>query len=515
MRRLALFAALFALGVAPAHAARGPVLVELKGESGAFALQAAGGTLVSSALRIWKVPGVAATRLVPRLSAAGAVRVVEPDRLMLRPYARRDVTDPLVPQEWWIPTVGADSVVPPGPGVPVTVIDAGLDMTHPEFASRLNTTVLNEQTLVGEEEAHATAVDSVVGAPVNGIGLIGVYPRADLRAYDASPSDAIDEASVIHGIVLASQAGRGVINLSLGSPDKGFLMAQAIVLAFGRGVIVVVAAGNQFENGNPLSYPASDPHVLTVGATMEGDRPAPFSSTSPAMDLAAPGVDIPAAVPLVDDPTGYTLVEGTSFSSPIVAGAAAWVWTARPTLEKTQVFDLMRLSAKDIWEPGWDRNTGFGLLDIPNALAQAAPPIDPLEPNDDIDQVKARGIFSVAKPLVKGALKARAAAVDDPDDVYRVNVPAHSVLTVTMKPAANLNLRLWGPRTRSVTENGIDRLDDLLADSSRTGAQAEAVRWTNRGKKAVVVYADVFFPPTSTEPRVSYALTVKTARARP
>ena len=329
--------------------------------------------------------------------------------------------------------------------------------------------MLNEQTLVGEEEAHATAVGSVVGAPVNGVGIVGVYPQAALRAYDASPSDAIDEAAVIRGIVLASQAGRGVINLSLGSADRSEFMADAIVLAFGRGSIVVVAAGNQFENGNPLSYPANDPHVLTVGATTEGDRPAAFSSASAALDLAAPGVDIPAAVPLVDDPTGYTTVDGTSFSSPLVAGATAWVWTVRPTLETTQVFDLMRLSAKDIWSPGWDRDTGFGLLDIPSALTQAPPPVDPLEPNDDIDQVKARGLFAVAKPLVKGTLKARAAAVDDPDDVYRVNVPAHATLTATIKPDANLNLRLWGPLTRSVSENGIDRVRDLLASSSRSG----------------------------------------------
>ena len=514
MRRLAVLAALLVLGAAPAHAAPGQVLVELNGESGAFALQASGGTLVSPALRIWKVPGTAATRLVPRLRAAGAARAVEPDRLLLCPYARRAFTDPLVPEEWWIPTVGADSVVAPGPGVPVTVIDAGLDMTHPEFANRPTTTVLNQQTLVGQEEAHATAVASVAGAPANGLGLVGVYPQAALKVYDASPSDAIDEGSLIAGIDLASRAGRGVINLSLGSADDSEFIARAIVLAFGRGSIVVVAAGNQFEDGNPLSYPANDPHVLTVGATMEGDQPAPFSSTSAAMDLAAPGVDIPAAVPLADDPSGYTTVDGTSFSSPLVAGAAAWVWTERPALEKTQVFDLMRLSAKDVWSPGWDRNTGYGLLDIPNALSMAPPPIDPLEPNDDIDQVKARGIFAVAKPLVKGTLRARAAAVDDPHDVYRVNVPAQQTLTTSIKPDANLNLRLWGPLTRSVTETESAGVHDLLASSSRAGTQADVLRWTNRGKKTVVVYADVFFPPGGTAPEVGYSLTVKTARAR-
>ena len=534
MRSLAALAVLLALGAAPAHAARGlappplpgpralqaigasgPALVELNGESGAFALQAAGGKLVSPALRLWKVAGAATAGLLPRLVAAGAVTAVEPDRRMLRPFESRDTTDPLVPTEWWIPKIGADTVAAPGPGVPVTVIDAGLDMTHPEFVSRPNTSALNPQTIVGQEDEHGTAVSSVVGAPVNGVGVVGVYPQAVLRAFDASPGDPIDEASVIQGITQASLAGRGVINLSLGGPDQSFFMAQAIVLAFGRGTITVAAAGNEFQNGNPLSFPADDPHVLTVAATTEDDKPASFSSSSSAVDLAAPGVDIPVAVPLVDDASGYTTLDGTSFSSPLVAGSTAWVWTVRPTLEKTQVYDLMRWSAKDIWDNGWDKDTGFGLLSIPSALATTPPPIDPLEPNDNIDQVKAGGLFSVAKPLVKGSFKARVDFTDDPEDVYRINVPVHTTLTVTMKPDANVTLELWGPGTTTVTETGAARLHDLLGISAKPGTQAETIRWTNKGKKAVVVYSDVYFPTKSTALDADYALTVKTARARP
>ena len=534
MRTLTALAVLFALGAAPAHAARGlappplpgpralqaigasgPALVELKSGSGAFALQAAGGTQVSPALRLWKLPGAAAARLLPRLAAAGVVNAVEPDRRMFQPFAARDVTDPLVPTEWWIPTVGADSVVPPGPGVPVTVIDAGLDMTHPEFVSRPDTSVLNTQTVVGQDDEHGTAVSSVVGAPVNGVGVVGIYPQAVLRAFDASPNDAIDEATVIQGITQASLAGRGVINLSLGGPTQSFLMEEAIVLAFGRGTITVAAAGNEFQNGNPMSFPADDPHVLTVAATTEDDKPAAFSSASSAVDLAAPGVDIPIAVPLADDATGYTTGDGTSFSSPLVAGATAWVWTARPTLEKTQVYDLMRWSAKDIWDSGWDKDTGFGLLNIPNALSQSPPPIDPLEPNDDVNQVRARGLFPTAKPLVKGTFTARADYTDDPEDVYRVNVPAHTTLTVTMKPDADITLELWGPLTQTVTETGSARRRDLLGISGRPGTQAETIRWTNKGTKAVVVYSDVYFPTGSSALDADYTMTVKTARARP
>jgi subtilisin family serine protease len=514
MRLLVALVVLVGLGAAPAQASRGAALVQLKGPSGAFALQAAGGTLVSSALHLWKLPGAAAARLVPRLAAAGAVSAVEPDQVMLRPFASRDVPDPLVPQEWWIPVIGADTVVPPGPGVPVTVIDSGVDLTHPEFAARPNTSALNQQTLVGRDEDHGTAVSSVVGAPVNGLGLAGVYPQAVLRVFDTSPSDVIDEALVIQGIVAASQAGRGVINLSLGGADQSDFMAQAIVLAFGRGTITVAAAGNEFLNGNELWYPAGYPHVLTVAATTQEDKPAVFSGASAAVDLAAPGTQIPVAVPLTVDSSGYTTLNGTSFAAPLVAGATAWVWTARPTLDTTQVFDLMRWSARDIWEPGRDKDTGYGILDIPAALTRSPPPVDPLEPNDDVEQVKAGGIFSAAKPFVKGSFKARVDLTEDPADLYRVNVPARSTLTVTVKPDANVNLELWRALTRSVTETGDERRHDLLAISARPGVQTDVVRWTNTGKKAIVAYADVYFPARSAAHDADYTIAIRTARVR-
>jgi len=533
MRRLAALVVLCALGAAPAHASRGfappplpgpralqamsrhgAVLVELDGEAGAFALRAAGGTMISSALRIWKVPGPAAALLVPRLEAAGAVRVVEPDRAHLHPFARLDQTDPLVPTEWWIPVVGADTVVAPGPGVPVTMIDSGLDVTHPEFANRPDTSLLNQQTIVTHDDSHGTATSSVVGAPVNGVGLVGVYPQAVLRMFDASPGAEISHAAVIQGILQASLSGRGVINLSLGGPEPDFLEEQAIDLAFGRGAIVVAAAGNEFLKGNPLSYPASDPHVLTVAATTPDAKPANFSSASAAVDLSAPGVDIPVAVPLSVDPTGYATEDGTSFSAPLVSGATAWVWTVRPTLEKTQLYDLMRWSAKDIWDNGWDKDTGFGLLDIPAALTEAPPPVDPQEPNDDIDHVKAGGLFVLPKPLVKGTFTARLDLTDDPEDVYRISVPANSSVTLTMKPDDNVDLELWGARTVTVGETGAARRRDLLGFSSKPAKQADVVRWTNKGKSAVVAYADVYFPSSAKALDASYTLAVKTARAR-
>ena len=143
------------------------------------------------------------------------------------------------------------------------------------------------------------------------------------------------------------------------------------------------------------------------------------------------------------------------------------------------------------------------------------PPIDPLEPNDDINQVKAGGLFRVAKPLVKGTFASRVDFTDDPEDVYRVDVPAHSTLTVTMKPTLNLTLEVWGPQTETVGETGTAQHRDLLGVSTRPGTQLETVRWTNTRAKAVVVYTDVYFPFGSKAFNANFTISIKTALARP
>ena len=95
--------------------------------------------------------------------------------------------------------------------------------------------------------------------------------------------------------------------------------------------------------------------MLTVAATDSATGRRRFSTASLQVDLAAPGVEIPAAIPVAFNADGYATLSGTSFAAPIVAGAAAWVWTARPQLDNTQVFDLMRWSAtRPRSEPGFD-----------------------------------------------------------------------------------------------------------------------------------------------------------------
>jgi subtilisin family serine protease len=293
-----------------------------------------------------------------------------------RPPLQREAIDPLIGLQWWRVAVGADRVDPPGPGTPVTVIDSGVDTSHPEFTGRPDTTLLNAQTTNGEDEDHGTEVTSVIGAR-----KVGVYPEAVLNVWDASPFGFLNEGAAIEGIYEAARRGPGVINLSFGGEDDDPLLDDAIQFAFRSGSLVVAAAGNEALDGSPPNFPAFYPHVLTVGATDETGQVAPFSTLSATVDMAAPGVRIPVAEPLAQEASGYIVASGTSFASPLVAGAAAWVWTRRPDLDNTQLFELMRRSARDIAAPGFDNASGYGLLNIPNALNFRTPMSDPQEPN--------------------------------------------------------------------------------------------------------------------------------------
>jgi len=473
--RLLIVLALFFVAAAPARAD----LVELNwahAHKGAQLARAAGGTELAHALRIWRVPSYQ----VAELRRAGVVRVSRTEQLIPTfATAQQQATDPLVPLQWWRAAIGSDRVDSPGAGKPVTVVDSGVDLTHPEFATRPNTTALNAQTTTDVDEDHGTEVSSVVAAPNNGVGIVGIYPDAVLRVWDASPFGFLNEGAAIQGIYEAARRGPGVINLSFGGEDDDPLLDDAIRFAFRSGSLVVAAAGNDALSGNPPNFPAFYAHVLTVGATNEAGQVASFSTVSPSVDMAAPGVRIPVAEPTSQDVSGYILASGTSFASPLVAGAAAWVWTVRPELDNTQLFEVMRRATTDIAAPGFDNASGYGLLNIPSALNFKAPVRDPQEPNEKPRQIEPHGLFADGTPSLTapgrttGSISARVDRSEDPIDLYRVWAPAGRTLRtqVTGSVLVRLVERTTHERTLAAGKHGV-------------------ATYRNKGK-GVYVYAEV------------------------
>ncbi len=484
-------------------------------------LRRVGGRELDSSLGLWRLPSWEAQRLLPKLERLRLVRSVTPDVPVGTDPENASgffgqFSDPLSTTEWWPSHVGVANWTGPGPGVPLTMIDSGVDLSHEEFAGRPNTFALNTQTFQSGDgdEAHGTATASVAAAPVNAKGIVGIYPQAKLQLWDASPDGQLTVGDEIAGLAAARIRGRGVINLSLGGVNRIPVEEHAILNAFGAGVLIVASAGNDRMEGNPLSYPASFAHVLTVGATNESDRVTVFSSISPAMDLAAPGQDMTAAIPTYWDPAGYTTADGTSFSAPLVAGASAAVWTLRPTLTNTQLFDVMRHSARDVGKRGWDADTGYGILNVADALTRKPPATDPQEPNEDVYLVKPNGLTLAGKPALTrpgrphAALKAQLERREDPEDVYRAWLPARGKLVVTVRPTADVSLEVWGRNTRSVFERGAAARRDLIGVSAHGGKRFERVTLKGRGV-GQFVYIDVFLAKKVVQ--ASYSVSVAPA----
>ena len=469
-----LLAAAFSGLTAETQAAAGPAtLVQLRAgapRSAARTLAAAGATLVVPTLRLWRLPSGRGARALQVLRAAGLFTFVEREHVYR--VAAATVDEPLQSTEWWRAAVRVDGLTPPGPGVPLTIVDSGVFFGHQEFIGRPDFVALNVQEPAPLGGRHGTEVASVAAAPANGIGLLGFYPTALFRSYDASLGDGtrLPSSDIAAGIVVAAAAGRTVINLSLGGNTADAAIEAAVSQAVRSGSLVVAASGNSGLEGNVLSYPGASPHVLTVGATDQNDAVAPFSTQSPFVDLAAPGVDIPVATALDN---GFGVASGTSFASPMVAAAAAWLWTVRPTLDASQVAEILRRSARDVAAPGYDEGSGYGILDMTAALAAPTPLADPGEPNDTL--ATARTVTTRTTPA--GRASGRVAAFDDPRDFLRVWLPKGKRLTVTAAVGSNVAL---------VLENSASA---TLAQSTRSAAKT-SLAYRNAGAGRVA-YVDV------------------------
>ena len=162
-------------------------LVQLRPRRGAPTppSDAAGATLVAPAISLYRLPTPPPERVVPLLRARGALAPSTPNR-PAGTLRRSDFADPLVPTEWWRAAVGVDALTPPGPG------RAGHDRRlgrrrHAPGVPRPREPRDAQRPGAGPSAAStARGSHRVIGAPVNGLGLVGIYPEAVLRSYDAA-----------------------------------------------------------------------------------------------------------------------------------------------------------------------------------------------------------------------------------------------------------------------------------------------------------------------------------------
>jgi hypothetical protein len=175
----------------------------------------------------------------------------------------------------------------------------------------------------------------------------------------------------------------------------------------------------------------------------------------------------------------------------MVSAAVAWVRAARPDLTPFQAAQVIRLGARDVGEPGYENATGFGVLNLPGALALQPPADDPLEPNDDIRYINGRAFRDLAPPLYNGhsaKVAATADVAEDPIDVYRIKVRAGRKARLSLVPSVgDPDLFVFNGKARSV------RKAESIARSTRSGKRTDRVTVRNRGSKTTTFYAAVGF----------------------
>jgi len=336
-----------------------------------------------SADRVWRVLGAAVAGSVcaflPALAAPDRVYAAPPCGAP-QPAAQASADPP-----WAQLQMGLDRLagLADGAGVLVAVVDSGVDATHPQLTGAvvagldlLDTGGDGRVDCVG----HGTAVASIVaGRPRPGVAFRGVAPAATVlpvrvseRVDDETGGRAAPLAEVASAVRRAADRGARVINMSLTTDRDDPALRDAVRYAQARDALVVAAAGNRFEDGNPLPFPAAYEGVVGVGAVQPGDTRVPTSQTGPHVDLVAPGADVTAAA----RDGGYARYAGTSFAAAFVAGTAALVRQYHPGLTAGQIAKRL-VATTDALDPAPAGGLGAGLVNPYRAVTaslDARPP---------------------------------------------------------------------------------------------------------------------------------------------
>lgn len=281
-----------------------------------------------------------------------------------------------------------------GAGVTVAVIDSGV---YPDI-SDLSGSVVSGPDLTGLTTSernphwgeHGTWMASIIaghGHDGGADGIVGVAPGAKIlsirvipdkrdpyyKRYEAEPEQEIQQ-SLARGIREAVNDHARVISMSIGYSSPSAVVRSAVQYAFRSGVVLVASSGNSGQDDErrdhgfaPVSFPADYPGVISVGALNSLDAPADFSSNNLSVQVAAPGVKVPA-----QGRDGlYWTVDGTSPACALVAGVAALIKSRYPDLAPALVIQALTGTAANGSSGGYNPKTGFGTVDAAKALLAA------------------------------------------------------------------------------------------------------------------------------------------------
>jgi subtilisin len=339
------------------------------------------------------VPAVSAT--IPAAAAANIRRArgvvaVEPDG---------DIEAHDLGKTWGVARIGCapvhagtfgENVLPVlGAGVRVAIVDSGIDYTHADLRANYagGYDYVNNDADPFDDQGHGTHVAGIVAAMRNGTGVVGTAPEASLYGIKVLGADGSGSWSwIISSLDWCVKNGISVANFSLGSSSHpGSTVENAFKNAAAAGLLMIASAGNAGAGTDTVGFPAKFPGVVAVASTTSSDQRSSFSSTGPAVEIAAPGSSIYSTL----RGGGYGYMSGTSMAAPHVTGAAALLIAAGVAdsngdgklAEDVRV--LLQVTAEDLGTTGADNEFGHGLVNAEFATllayggSSAEPPTDP------------------------------------------------------------------------------------------------------------------------------------------
>ncbi|MDQ0857630.1 S8 family serine peptidase [Bacillus sp. V2I10] len=285
-----------------------------------------------------------------------------------------------------------------GDGIKIAVLDTGVQTSHIDLSQNaeqckdftVGTTYTNNSCT--DRNGHGTHVagTALANGGSDGQGIYGVAPQSELWAYkvltDSGSGYSDDIAAAIrHAADEGTRTGsKVIISMSLGSSSKDSLIASAVDYAYGKGALVIAAAGNSGSGNNTIGYPGALVNAVAVAALENVQqngtyRVANFSSRGNSatdgdyiigerdIEVSAPG----AAIESTWINSGYNTISGTSMATPHVSGLAAKIWSSNKGQSNVQVRAELQRRAKlyDIKggigaATGDDYASGFGFARV-------------------------------------------------------------------------------------------------------------------------------------------------------
>jgi serine protease AprX len=298
----------------------------------------------------------------------------------------------------------------------IAIVDSGIDASKVDdfgarVVARANFSSI-EPNVVGDPQGHGTMVAGVAaGSSTLYPGAAPASPIVDVRTAASTGQSLTSDVVAAIDWIIANKATYNirVANFSMtGDREASYRvdpLNRAVEKLWFSGVVVVVAVGNHGRADGPvkLGAPGNDPFVITVGAVDQrqtadptDDFRAPWSAYGHTADgyakpdLSAPGrfmiMPVPsgATIPLTKPERvvapGYMWMSGTSFSAPMVAGAAAQILARHPSFTPDDVKGALMVSAEYLSSQGI--SVGVGTLDAKAAVAVT----DPGNPNEELNK---------------------------------------------------------------------------------------------------------------------------------